>query len=452
MNPKQKARRGLSHLEEAILDTLFQAGDGYMRAVDISHKIGILPSYDYGNSSRIVRQILEKMCCDGRVESRKSTNGRNIDWKLTSLEKKQYVDISSSKTIDDIIDEIKSKSTDGEYIYRGEGKKYKQVSSSLYREFAEINIEEFNLTDAEKEMLEIAENHIGESPVGPLEDFFDVARRIGYVEKFKGETIDEQVINIIGETIAETSELQLLTEVQHYGGKTNLIDFTTDYLIAIYFACSGPDSEKVGRVILLEKSKEIKNMIVRPRNPRERVIAQKSVFLQPPKGYIEVSEDDIVLIPAKQKKPLLDYLRKFHDISTESIYNDIHGFIRYQNIHQNAYVQFYMGLMFQLRALKTKSRTESQLEDYKKAIAHYNNSIKLNPDVGEAYCNRGEAQLHLQEWEEAKKDLTTARDMGVNVAASFRSGYREGVEEFEEKTNIELPSDIAELLGEYRGE
>lgn len=41
---------------------------------------------------------------------------------------------SSSKnrvvTVDDVINEIKSKSADGDYIYRGERKKYPKVSST----------------------------------------------------------------------------------------------------------------------------------------------------------------------------------------------------------------------------------------------------------------------------------------------------------------------------------
>ena len=174
-------------------------------------------------------------------------------------------------------------------------------------------------------------------------------------------TIGENTVKTIGETIAETAEREILTEIQHYGGKTNLIDFTTDYFIAIYFACSGHPKE-VGRVILLEKGEEIRNVLVRPRNPRHRVIVQKSVFVQPSKGYIEVPKNNIVSIPACLKQPLLEHLRKFHNISTETIYNDIHGFIRYQNIHQNAYVQLYMGQTFQLEAFETKSQQEKQLD------------------------------------------------------------------------------------------
>ena len=356
---------------------------------------------------------------------------------------------SNAAAIDGIINEIKSKSIDGDYIYRGERKVYEKVSSSLYRECAEIDIEEFDLIYAQKEMLKIARNHMGESPVGPLEDFIDIMNknkeRMGWEEPME-EYIGEDISETIGETIAETAEREILTELQHYGGKTNLIDFTTDYFIAIYFACSG-HPEEAGRVILLKKNEDIENMIIRPRNPRHRIIAQKSVFLHPPRGYIEVSEDNTISIPADIKQLLLDYLRKYHDISTESIYNDLYGFIRYQNIHQNAYVQFYMGLTFQLRALETKSPEKREL-DYKKAIGHYNDAINLNPDIDQAYYNRGECWLHLQEWEKTKEDLTIAQNMGIDIVDSFRNAYEDGVKEFEEKRGIVLPPDIARILGD----
>ena len=58
----------------------------------------------------------------------------------------------------------------------------------------------------------------------------------------------------------ETDTFEILTELQHYGGNTNLIDFTTDNHIALFFACNG-FSDKPGRVILLEKTKEIATYI-----------------------------------------------------------------------------------------------------------------------------------------------------------------------------------------------
>ena len=371
---------------------------------------------------------------------------------------------SRATTIDGIINEIESKSADGDYIYRGESKKHPEISSSLYREYAKnIDVEEFDLFDlmyAEKEMLKVARDHIGESPVGPLEDFIDIVnmskRRMDYGEPSMRTSSQENTAETIGWTIAETADREILTELQHYGGKTNLIDFTTDYFIAVYFACSG-HSEKVGRVILLAKNEDVENMIVRPRNPRHRVIAQKSVFLQPPQGYIEVPEDDIISIPVDLKQPLLDYLRKFHDISTESIYNDIHGFIRYHNIHQNAYVQFYTGLTFQKSGDETTSLKEEQAEyagkslkeqaKYKKAIEHYDQAINLNPDIGNAYYNRGWCRIYLEEWKKAAEDIEVAQDMGVDVVGIFRGVYK-NVADFEQKTGIQLPSNIFRMLGE----
>ena len=111
--------------------------------------------------------------------------------------------------------------------------------------------------------------------------------------------------------IINSDELEILTELQHYGGKTNLIDFTTDYLIAIFFACDSHPT-KDGRVILLEKTELIeKTMIVRPQDPQHRVIAQKSIFLYPPDGVIDVPDDNIVYIPAYLKQRLLEFLRKY---------------------------------------------------------------------------------------------------------------------------------------------
>ena len=342
-------------------------------------------------------------------------------------------------TIDDIINEIKDKSSDGDYIYRGERQPYCKISSAFYREYFDnedinVDFESFDLRAVQRGMLNVAKKHVGEPPQGLFEDFADrpIRRRVINYPELR--------------SIINSDELEILTELQHYGGKTNLIDFTTDYLIAIFFACDGHPTED-GRVILLQKTELIKKtMIVHPRNPRHRVIAQKSVFLYPPDGYVYVPENNIVHVPADLKQPLLEFLRKYHDISAEKIYNDIHGFITNQNIHQKASKAFYLGLTFQYRGYHAKPGTEKQ-QAYKDAIGHYDRAIELDSEERAAYNNRGECWLHLEEWDKARKDLTRAQDMGSDIVAAFHYDYKGSIEEFEEKTGIKSPKWIAVLLG-----
>ena len=349
---------------------------------------------------------------------------------------------SVNQAIDDIINEIKKKSERGNYIYRGERKKHCKISSALYREYFDdedinIDFEDFDLRAVQRGMLNTAKKHVGEPPQGLFEDFTKrpIRRRFPeYTERI---------------SIMDSDELEILTELQHYGGTTNLIDFTTDYLIAIFFACDDDLTEdtKDGRVILLKKTELIeKQMIICPQNPRHRVIAQKSVFLYPPDGFIDVPEDNIVYVPADLKKPMQQRLRKHHGISSETIYNDIHGFIKKQNIHQGASKAFYLGLTFQYKAYHTEPGPEKQ-QAYEDAITHYDRAIKLNPEESAAYNNRGECWLHLQEWKKAWDDLMDAHDMGANIVVAFHRDYKRGPDDFTQKTDIQMPKHIKVLLG-----
>ena len=83
--------------------------------------------------------------------------------------------------------------------------------------------------------------------------------------------------------------------------------------------------------------------------------------------------------------------------------------------------------------------------DIHHATEDYNAAIKLNPDSGLAYGNCGVAWLHLQQWGNAKVDLTVAAILGVNIIALFHNIYK-SVADFERKTGIQLPEDIAAML------
>ncbi|MDE2740002.1 MAG: tetratricopeptide repeat protein [Gemmatimonadota bacterium] len=83
-----------------------------------------------------------------------------------------------------------------------------------------------------------------------------------------------------------------------------------------------------------------------------------------------------------------------------------------------------------------------------RAIEDFSKAIEINPDNAEVYYNRACSWLFLEKWKEAKADLTTAKDMGFDIVASFRQ-YTESVADFEQQiAEISLPEDIAAMLTE----
>ena len=218
------------------------------------------------------------------------------------------------------INEIEEKSADGDYIYRGEPSYYEEhpyggkVSSGLWRQFKvkseeeQFDIEIVDIDYVQDGILNTAENYARGTDAG----------------------------------------FEMMAQLQHFGGKTNLIDFTTDYLRALFFACDYLPNES-GRLILLQQTEETtaKYQIEEPLNPPNRVIAQKSIFVRPPKGYIELEEYDIIDIPKSLKQLMLDHLQKYHGIFAATMYNDLHGFIINQERHEKAYMEFYRGITYQ---------------------------------------------------------------------------------------------------------
>ncbi len=83
--------------------------------------------------------------------------------------------------------------------------------------------------------------------------------------------------------------------------------------------------------------------------------------------------------------------------------------------------------------------------EYDKALKDYNEVLKREPDYAEAYSARGEAWLHLKEWERARADLTFAKNQGVDIIALFHNDYG-SIEAFEKKNGVQLPEDIKAML------
>ena len=268
------------------------------------------------------------------------------------------------------INEIVKKSEGADYIYRGEPERYNKVASTLYRHYEDaIKGIDIRIDTIHREMLRDAKRYAKQG-----------------------------------------TNFEILTQLQHFGGKTNLIDFTTDYLVALFFACDGSHGDD-GRIVLLKETETStkKYRVKVPRNPQNRIIAQKSVFVRPPKGFIEFDPDDVIHIPGHLKKPMIDYLQKHHDISSSTIYNDIHGFIRRQDIHARSDTAFFQAL------------TCSNNEDYPKAIWHFTEALRYSPQWSYAYINRGLAYSKMGRYDYAMKDFDKAIELDPNGFVTYNN-------------------------------
>ena len=269
------------------------------------------------------------------------------------------------ETILDKINEIREiveKQPIGTYIYRGEPEHYTDISSNLYRFCRDQKL-----------------------PIVPFTGIRDLLKQS--LRKFKRFT-------------DEREETEFADMIQHYGGLTDRIDFTSDYLIALFFACYGsPDSN--GRIVILDQDRirfprEKGYCEIRPlQASNNRVISQKSIFVIPLEGFIDPEQDGIfvVNIPKNLKRDMLGFLQKHHGITVETIYGDFAGIIRLQHIHLEATSYYLQGNTCILK------------EKHDLAITKFNEAIKRDPYYAYAFQGRGIAHAYKEEYAHPLKTL-----------------------------------------------
>ena len=236
------------------------------------------------------------------------------------------------------------------------------------------------------------------------------------MDNFEIEVVQKEILDEAKKHLNKTDEFEILIELLHHGGKTNLIDFTTDLHIALFFACDGSPGED-GRVIL-QKRDSVAGYLEQPRKPKNRIIFQKSIFVRPPKGFI--NPDEVITIPADLKLPMLEYLRKSHGISTETIYNDFHGFMTNRSIHEGAYTHFHKGRASQKRGDAAQNWNE-KLTWYERAVVHYTEALELKPDFPEGYNNRGTVYADAGDFDRAIQDHNTAIELKPDYASAYNN-------------------------------
>ena len=314
------------------------------------------------------------------------------------------------------------KACEGErYLFRGTTKSHEEINSSLYR--------------------------------------WAVKKEVKFHEKYRPFNIEEEILERAKRLFADSaSKIEVLTDSQHFHGKTNLIDFSRNLYIALFFACDGEHHED-GELILLDSAmigKERQEIDytelqsssypfpIEPANTQisqKRVTSQSSVFVYPPSGYINKDSCKIIPVPAKLKRPVLDHLREVHNIHTGTIYNDLIGFIANEKNYETVAVLFYQGLASDNKgeyeeAIKKYDKAielnsnyaeiynnrgvvKNKLRKYQEAIADYNKAIELNPNYVEAYNNRGNAKKDLGQHQEAIADYDKAIELNPDFAGAY---------------------------------
>ena len=211
-------------------------------------------------------------------------------------------------------------------------------------------------------------------------------------------------------------DLEILQELQHFGAATGLIDFSKDFLVALWFACSG-NYEENGKVFLFDISdieiktkddlelKKIEDSIYyidTKYKSNNRISSQNGVFIL---SIASIHDNTTFLdIAAVDKQNLLNELKSNFNISEETLFPDVFGFARVNDVNH---------------PMTTKSASDYfedgnklyRIGEYDTAIADFTKAIELNPDDHEAYNNRGSVYAKLEKYDTAIADFTKAIEL-----------------------------------------
>ena len=344
-------------------------------------------------------------------------------------ENKNYRDIKR------IIDDLINRSSHGKYIFKRMNQvdnEERVIGSPLFRKYDKDNIwnRYFSPKHAEKEIVEKAKKFFSPS----------------------------------------ASHIEILTDLRHYGCKVNLIDFTCDLYVALFFACNG-EMDKDGQLAILnvDKLKILKDIyyekddhkvaLIKPVKTSiswNQMVTQNIIFIHSSRGYISKNQCIIINIECQFKRAILDYLKKFHNISSDNIYNDLIGFVDNEENYSSSQIKFYKGLALMKEAENTVE-VESKEEKYKRSITAYNEAIELNSENDNVYNNRGYVKIKLNRYKEAIFDCDKAIELRPDNANAYNNRglakdklgqHEEAIADYNRA--IEINSDDAQAYN-YRG-
>ena len=407
----------------------------------------------------MVRKIKKTKKANRENKANKAAKPKTVDEKTLT---KSVDEALKCETAEELIALIQRELGHGQYIYRGVPEKYEwkgrtDISSSIFIKYRGQKDNPSKLFDGD---------------IRPVDIERDIALRA------KRHFHDS------------ATNREILTNIRHFGGLTTLIDFSHDLMVALFFACQNkldesgqpdescqliaynlhgeikyskhsyfsetPDkkdtfpppvgqmfSETPDKKDTLPKDIEFVEPAITTPASSARVIAQKSIFVHAPDGFIPPETCTIFSIPSNLKAKVLAHLKRFHHIDQKTIYNDMHGFIDLENRfatarehalagntlfergeHEDAKIEFTKAINQDpdfAEAYYNRGITNMELEEFDNAIKDFTDAIRLRPDYAESYYLRGGANVKLEQFGDAIKDFTSAIQLKPDDAYAYAS-------------------------------
>ena len=282
----------------------------------------------------------------------------------------------------------------------------------------------------------------------PVESRLTNSLLVGYLEFLIAKARTRNVLPHGFDTASP--DLELLALLQHQGAATGLIDFTLKPFVALWFACSGSQTED-GAVYFLSRASTTEisdhSEIERPLGSLyeksvlwsweplplgNRIVAQSSVFVF---GEAEIGESAKMrkfIVQAESKSDILSQLESLHGMNEETLFPDFPGFAV-----ANASDRFFDAkrTVAYWQALITLATTDGEkaeahyncgvafkaLKESESAIAHYELSISFYPDNAKTFNNRGVAYRSLGRHKEAIADYDEAICLNPKYVVAYNN-------------------------------
>ncbi len=223
----------------------------------------------------------------------------------------------------------------------------------------------------------------------------------------------------------ELNDLELLLELQHYGAATGFVDFSRDFLIALWFASHGSqntggkvfllDTNSIDKFSELQEGEEIfakcdKLQFVNNNfKSNNRIFSQKGVFVF---GNQTIDDVKTIEILQEDKQPILQELSNIFSIDEKSLFQDIHGFSMVNDANHPIYEKT-------AEEYTEKGNNNYHKSEFEKAIEAYKKAIKIDPDSDGAHHNIGLAYDNLGKFEKAIEAYKKAIKINPNNDGAY---------------------------------